>query len=255
MQRLVLVDALERALADLGLVRRVGRVPLAAEQQLVDRRRRPVAVDAGAQERREVGPVPGGQPGQPRRQLELGLGLGQVERATRGARPGCPRRAGRPRSRPRAASIRSRSSAVWGPYGIGRSAGRDQGVVGRRRRAVRRAGRRRAIRTRSIQPAPYGSLLTSSGLPASSSLAAITSPLTGANRSLTALTDSTTPKARELLERATGVGQLDEDDVTELVGGVRRDPDRGLVALDADPLVIVGVAQVGRAPSGSGIAS
>jgi hypothetical protein len=49
-QRLVLVDALERPLADLGLVRRVGRVPLAAEEQLVDGRWRPVAVDAGAEE-------------------------------------------------------------------------------------------------------------------------------------------------------------------------------------------------------------
>ena len=62
-QRLVLVDALERALADLGLVRRVGRVPLAAQQQLVDGRRAPVAVDAGAQEGRQVGPVAAGQRG------------------------------------------------------------------------------------------------------------------------------------------------------------------------------------------------
>ena len=96
-QRLVLVDALERALADLGLVRRVGRVPLAAEQELVDRRRAPVAIDARPEERGEVGPVAAGQPGQPGGQLELGLGLGQVERARRAARPGCPRRAGRPR--------------------------------------------------------------------------------------------------------------------------------------------------------------
>ena len=33
---------------------------------------------------------------------------------------------------PSAASICSRSPAVWGPYGIERSAGRDQGVVGGR---------------------------------------------------------------------------------------------------------------------------
>ena len=80
-QRLVLVDALERALADLGLVRRVGRVPLAAQQQLVDRRRRPVAVDAGAQERGEVRPVAGGQALEAGRQLELRLRLRQVEAA------------------------------------------------------------------------------------------------------------------------------------------------------------------------------
>ena len=114
-QRLVLVDALERALADLGLVRRVGRVPLAAEQELVDRRRAPVAVDAGAQERGEVGPVARRRGRQAGGELELGLGLGQVERARRAARPGCRRRARRPMSRPSAASIRARSSAVWGP--------------------------------------------------------------------------------------------------------------------------------------------
>ncbi len=47
---------------------------------------------------------------------------------------------------------------------------------------------------RIIQPRPYGSLLTSSGFAPSSAFASTTSPLTGANRSLTALTDSTTPK-------------------------------------------------------------
>ena len=78
-QRLVLVDALERALADLGLVGRVGRVPLAAEQDLVDRRRAPVAVDARAEERGEVGAVARGQAGQPRRELELGFGRREVE--------------------------------------------------------------------------------------------------------------------------------------------------------------------------------
>ena len=79
-QRLVFVDRLERPLADLGLVRRVGRVPLAAEQQLVDRGRAPVAIDAGAEERHEVGPVATGQVPQAGRQLQLGLGVGQVQR-------------------------------------------------------------------------------------------------------------------------------------------------------------------------------
>ena len=79
-QRLVLVDALEGALADLGLVRRVGRVPLPAQQELVDRGRAPVPVDARPEERGEVGPVPRGERAEPGGQLELGLGLGQVER-------------------------------------------------------------------------------------------------------------------------------------------------------------------------------
>ena len=78
-QRLVLVDALEGALADLRLVRRVGRVPLAAQEQLIDRRRAPVAIDPGAEERGEVGPVAGGETGQSRGELELGLGIGKVE--------------------------------------------------------------------------------------------------------------------------------------------------------------------------------
>ena len=79
-QRLVLVDRLERALTDLGLVWRVGRVPLPSQQQLVDRRGRPVAVHAGSQERHEVGPVATGQLTQSRGELELGLGRGQVQR-------------------------------------------------------------------------------------------------------------------------------------------------------------------------------
>ena len=80
-QRLVLVDALERALADLGLVRRVGRVPLAAEQHLVDRRRAPVAVRARAEERGEVHPVAPGQRLEPGGEVELGLGVVEAERA------------------------------------------------------------------------------------------------------------------------------------------------------------------------------
>src|SRR5207245_9518059 len=48
--------------------------------------------------------------------------------------------------------------------------------------------------TTSIQPLPYGSWLTISGFCASSPLTSTTSPETGAKRSDTALTDSTTPK-------------------------------------------------------------
>src|SRR5687768_15986290 len=49
------------------------------------------------------------------------------------------------------------------------------------------------MRSLSIQPSPYGSLFTSSGSADRAPLMAVTSPETGAKRSLTALTDSTTP--------------------------------------------------------------
>ncbi len=113
-QRLVLVDALERALADLGLVRRVGGVPLAAQQQLVDGRRAPVAVDAGAQERHQVGPVASGHRGQPGRQLQLGLGRWEISRDARSA-AGMSAKSWSTESRPIASSIRARSAAVCGP--------------------------------------------------------------------------------------------------------------------------------------------
>ena len=80
-QRLVLVDALQRALADLGLVGRVGRVPLAAEQHLVDGRRAPVAVRTRAEERGEVHAVAPGQRLEPRGEVELGLRVVEAERA------------------------------------------------------------------------------------------------------------------------------------------------------------------------------
>jgi hypothetical protein len=85
-QRLVLVDALERSLRDLGLVWRVGGVPLAAQEQLIDGRRAPVAVDPGSQERGEVGPVALGEGRQPAGEIELRLGRGQAQ--LRGAQLG-----------------------------------------------------------------------------------------------------------------------------------------------------------------------
>src|SRR5438132_12482476 len=51
------------------------------------------------------------------------------------------------------------------------------------------------MRTRIIQPSPYGSVLTSSGLSASVSLISTTSPETGAKSSDTALTDSMLPSS------------------------------------------------------------
>ena len=85
-QRLVLVDRLQRALADLGLVGRVGGVELAARQDLVDRRRDVVAVGAGAEEAGQVGPVA------PRQRLQA-LAQGQLVGSGGGrSRPSGPHR-------------------------------------------------------------------------------------------------------------------------------------------------------------------
>ena len=78
-ERLVLVDRLERALADLRLVRRVGGVELAAQEQLVDHCRGEVAVGSGAEEADQLDPVAVGQIAQSSRQLRLGLGRGQLK--------------------------------------------------------------------------------------------------------------------------------------------------------------------------------
>ena len=117
-QRLVLVDALEGALADLGLVRRVGRVPLAAQEELVDRRRAPVAVDARARGTRR-GRSGCARPGRCSRAASSSSGSGSG-RSSGEARSsaGMSSKSWSTDVRPSAASIRSRSSAVWGPYGI-----------------------------------------------------------------------------------------------------------------------------------------
>ena len=70
-ERLVFVDRLERALADLGLVGRVGRVELAAAQDLVDRCRYVMAVGTGAQEADQIGPIAPGKLLKPARKREL----------------------------------------------------------------------------------------------------------------------------------------------------------------------------------------
>jgi hypothetical protein len=47
------------------------------------------------------------------------------------------------------------------------------------------------------------------------------------------------------LDPAARLGQLDEDDVAELVGGVGGDADGRGLALDQDPLVVGGVLELG----------
>ena len=125
---------------------------------------------------------------------------------------------------PIAWSIRSRSTGVWGPYGIEWSAGRDELVVGGR---VEQAGHLARVGDAHLDH-PAGAVrvpFTSSGWPASSAFASVTSPPTGANRSLTALTLSTTPNVACCSSVAPGVGQLHEHDVAELFGREGRDPD------------------------------
>ena len=80
--RLVLVDAPQRALARLGLVRRVGGEELAARDQVTDRAGDRVVVGAGAEEA-DVGVgvgVGGREPAQVADQLRLGRRRRKVER-------------------------------------------------------------------------------------------------------------------------------------------------------------------------------
>ena len=253
-QRLVLVDRLERALADLRLVRRVGGVELAARAG--SRRRSP---GCGGGRRRRPGSWPGrpgcAPPASPAaaRATSSRLGARQVQAVARARRPGCRRRAPRPsrcraprasaRGRPRCAGRRPSVSAA----GLSRPRGQARyGVASSRPSALRRRSSRRS---RIIQPSPYGSLLTSSGCVGEGLVdRAATSPATGRYRSLAVLTDSMTPKASPRSRARADRRQLHEDDVAQLVGGVGGDADHGLVALDAQPLVVVGVAQIRRAP-------
>ena len=84
--RLELEDRLERALRDLGLIRRVGRQPLGAVEHLVGDRRDVVVVDAGAQEERGVARVrrcAAREPAEEPADLDLGHRRRQVRRAAR----------------------------------------------------------------------------------------------------------------------------------------------------------------------------
>jgi hypothetical protein len=78
-QRLVFVDRLERALADLRLVGRVGGVELAAQEQLVDDGWGEVPVCAGAEEAGQVDAVAGRKAPQSSRQIGFGFGRWQPQ--------------------------------------------------------------------------------------------------------------------------------------------------------------------------------
>ena len=68
-------------------------------------------------------------------------------------------------------------------------------------------------------------------------LTSITSPPTGAYRSLTALTLSISPKLLPAVDLRSHRGQLDHDQVGQLIDGESGDPDRRDIAFEMDPLV------------------
>ena len=88
-----------------------------------------------------------------------------------------------------------------------------------------------------------GALLTASGRSLSAVLTAVTVPESGANSSDTAFTDSMVPNAWPLVSVGADLGQLDVDDVAQLLLGEVGDADGALVALHLHPLVVVRVLQ------------
>ena len=89
-------------------------------------------------------------------------------------------------------------------------------------------------------------MLTASGLSLSAELTSTTSPETGEYSSDTALTDSIVPNDCPCFSFAPTSGQLDVDDVAELLLRVVGDADLAAVAGQVDPLVIFRVFEAGR---------
>src|SRR6185503_11525758 len=117
--------------------------------------------------------------------------------------------------RPSAPSIRARSSAVCGPYGIGSSAGGDQRVVGIRVEQVIDLGR--LGESHAEHPASLVRIAVDQ-LRLCREVAVRLDHLAADRReqvahSLDRLDDA---ERGELLEAASCLGQLDEDDVPEL---------------------------------------
>ena len=121
----------------------------------------------------------------------------------------------------------------------GRACGR------RRRRAASRPRRGRRGGCGSSQPSPYGSSFTVSGASTTFWFTSSTSPESGAIRSETALTDSTSPYDSSFATVEPCVGRLVVDELAERVLREPGDAERRLVALDPRP-VVLGVVLAGR---------
>ena len=76
--------------------------------------------------------------------------------------------------------------------------------------------------------------------------------MTGANSSETAFTDSIVPNTCPAVIVDADVGQLDVDDVAELLLREVGDADRAGVAVDANPLVLFRVLEIGWVAHRSG---
>ena len=214
--RLEVEQRLEAALRDLGLVRRVRRVPAGVLQHVAqdDARRDRVVVaeaDEGAEhagscaamlrEARAGTRCSLSAGGSVERPLEADATAGiasSISASSDGAPTACehPRRVRR-RSRVRCGGDANRSEASE----RARVSGVESGVDADRRHSPRR--RRVGVEQRAgfggigqldlDHPAPCGSVLTVSGLSFSAALTSTTSPDTGANSSDTAFTDSIVP--------------------------------------------------------------
>ncbi len=117
-QRLELEDRLQRALADLGLVRRVARQELAAHHERIDDRRAEVAVRSGTQEARVVAgdTVVRAERLRLLQQLQLGERVRQIERGVAVFRWNI---AEQLRRRPRAHGRQHRCAVVVGQRDVG----------------------------------------------------------------------------------------------------------------------------------------
>ena len=182
-------------------------------------------------------------------------------RAPRGARRAPARRA-RARGRARGRSARPRDvgeqlvdrlDADRREHLLAVALGSERKLTARRRSSRRPAASIRSSasqasvrRMRTSQPSPYGSSFTVSGSSTTFWLTSTTTPESGAIRSETAFTDSTSPYEDALRDLGALLGRLEVDELAERVLREPGDAERRLVALDARPVVLGVVLQLVR---------